>query len=126
MSRVIEDKKNLTEDEVRYLQDREGIPGGGLPKGVAPVTTQSDSLSETEYTGASTHDAPGNEGVGGLPPTQRIDDESYEGMTKAALIDLIDTRNEERGDDEKLSRSGTKADLIAVLEADDEDDEEIS
>lgn len=44
----------------------------------------------------------------------------YDGMTVDELKDEIRTRNEERDEDDRLPLTGTKSDLIAVLEADDE------
>lgn len=43
----------------------------------------------------------------------------YADMTVDALKAEIDTRNEDRGDDAKLPKTGNKADLVAVLTADD-------
>lgn len=49
----------------------------------------------------------------------------YEKMTKAQLQAEIDSRNEDREDEEKITPGGTRnVDLIEALEADDEDEEE--
>lgn len=53
-----------------------------------------------------------------------VDDEadevSYDDMTKSELKDEIDRRNADRDEDDHLSKSGNKADLVARLEDDDE------
>ena len=46
-------------------------------------------------------------------------DAAYDDMTVADLRDMIDSRNEGRDDDTKMSRSGTKAELVDTLEDDD-------
>lgn len=45
--------------------------------------------------------------------------EGYEAMTVDELKDEIRARNEDRDDDARLPLTGTKAELVAVLEADD-------
>lgn len=57
------------------------------------------------------------------------DEQSYDDMTKKELQAEIDNRNADRDEDEHLSKSGKKDDLIARLQEDDaeesdEDDEE--
>lgn len=53
------------------------------------------------------------------------DDEAldYSDMTKAELQDEIERRNADRDEDDHLSKSGNKAELVARLEEDDESDE---
>jgi hypothetical protein len=43
----------------------------------------------------------------------------YAKMDKKGLVAAVEARNEGREDDDKLSTSGTKAELAAALEADD-------
>ena len=45
--------------------------------------------------------------------------EGYEAMTVDELKDEIRSRNEDRDDDARLPLTGTKAELVAALEADD-------
>ena len=45
---------------------------------------------------------------------------SYEDMTKKELLAEIDRRNEDRDEEDHLPTSGVKADLVLVLEEDDE------
>jgi hypothetical protein len=45
--------------------------------------------------------------------------EGYEALTVDELKDEIRSRNEDRDDETRLALSGSKADLIAALEADD-------
>ncbi len=47
------------------------------------------------------------------------DDKGYGGLKVDELKAEIEKRNEDRDDDAKLSAEGKKADLVAVLEADD-------
>jgi hypothetical protein len=44
----------------------------------------------------------------------------YEAMTVEQLKDEIRTRNEDRDDEDRLPLTGTKAELVAALGADDE------
>lgn len=126
MSRKIDvsDPKKLSEDDVRYLQDRQGLPGGGLPKGAKPVRVSPD-MEESEYQGAATNSAPD----GGSPPpvagtSSPEEAGDYGSMTVAALKAEVDRRNEERDEDNQLDRPSKKSELIEVLEADDFESEE--
>lgn len=47
-------------------------------------------------------------------------DKEYADMTKSELKEEIERRNASRSDDDHLSKSGNKDELIAVLEEDDE------
>lgn len=49
--------------------------------------------------------------------------EGYDALTVDALKAEIDKRNENRADDARLTKSGSKADLVAALEADDNNKE---
>lgn len=52
------------------------------------------------------------------------EDEGYAGWTKVELQAEIDNRNEMRDEEDHLPRTGNKDDLIAVLEEDDEAEDE--
>ena len=60
----------------------------------------------------------GWESVEGSPSTDSTA-EGYDAMTVDQLKDEIRTRNTDRDDDTRLGLTGTKAELIASLEADD-------
>ena len=49
--------------------------------------------------------------------------EGYDALTVDDLKAEIDKRNEGRGEDARLSKTGNKADLIQALEADDNNEE---
>lgn len=51
------------------------------------------------------------------------ENEGYVALTVDALKAEIDKRNESRADDARLTKTGSKADLVAALEADDNNEE---
>lgn len=125
MSRKIDvsDPKNLSVEDRLYLQQREGVPGGGLPKGAKPVhdpSVQRLAPPETEESGTATNDAP-NGGAGFAPQTS-ADGADYANWSVKDLKAEVERRNEERPEDDRLEKPSKKDDLVAVLEADDEDD----
>ena len=54
-------------------------------------------------------------------PEPEVEPDSYEDWTVVQLKEEIAARNEGRDDSDHLSTAGNKADLIATLEADDEE-----
>jgi hypothetical protein len=53
-----------------------------------------------------------------------LEEEGYASWTKADLQAEIDNRNEMRDEEDHLSRTGNKDDLVALLEEDDEAEED--
>lgn len=116
MSRVIDLDRKLSDEDREYLVHR------GRHADV--------QANDVQFAGAEPDKAP--PGALGTEPSLQSDrvpeagsDEElvYEDMTVAQLKEEIDARNEERDSDSQLSKSGAKADLIAELEADDEESE---
>lgn len=103
-------------------------PGDELPDWAADQVTNDavfgEQADEPEY--ATAEAASAAEGEGGAAFEEYADDEvtvdaahSYDSMKVTDLRGLIEQRNTGRSDDAKISADGTKADLIAALEADD-------
>lgn len=103
MAREINPNK-LSADDKLYLRDRPwlvqemSLQGYEIPDDLAdPVSTQDDTDSEG--------------------------DESYDDLTVARLEEEISRRNAEYDEDSQIvPASGRKADLVAALEADDEEE----
>lgn len=113
MSRVIDvsDVSKLTDDDIKYLQDR-----GRLPAGVEPIV---DSTNVGHVQGPSSAvprevPAPDDEEL-------ELEEDGYEAMKVADLKAEIERRNADRPADDQLSTKGRHADLVATLVADDEE-----
>lgn len=74
----------------------------------ARVEVRDDKVMDSSWESVADDSGPAGGGAGG-----------YEGMKVADLKAEIDRRNEGRGEADLLSSDGKKADLVAVLEADD-------
>jgi len=100
-------KLNL--EERAFLQDRMLLPAGARE-----VT--GDQMREMQQELADEREArnrlqPAEDDLENLP---------YAEWSKKQLVEEIDARNADRDDDAKLSKSGTKPELVEALEADDE------
>lgn len=120
MSRKIDvsDPAKLSEDDIRYLQERDRLPEGVEPLIQAGLTNMgleanTGFVTTHEVDGGNSIDPPGSSVP--APPTESIED-----MTVSELKDEIDRRNADRPEDEQLSKSGNKEDLLQVLRDDDE------
>lgn len=113
MSRKIDlsNPESLTKADRLYLQER----GQHIALGIPAIRQARRGSEPVEYTG----DAVTAEPDGGTGETNL----DYDAMTVAALKQEVESRNEDRPDDAKLSTGGNKADLIARLRADDDADE---
>jgi hypothetical protein len=117
MSRVIDlsDPSSLSEEDIKYLQDRGRRPAGIPPVGVGQpgvgYPVESVPLEEVPHTGD----------VGANPPNPHKGLVSYHGATVSQLQDEIRYRNQQNPEAPPLSIRGNKAELIAELEADDDD-----
>lgn len=127
MSRKIDlsDPSNLTEDEVRYLQERDKLPAG-----VDPVMTPGVvNMALPENTGSAvTEPAPSGGNSIPAPSTSApapATSSEYDEMTVKELKDEVDRRNEARDAESQLSKPSKKDDLIAVLATDDEESSQI-
>lgn len=119
MSRKIDvsDPSKLTEDDIRYLQERDR-----LPSGVEPIDTSTDvragsaSLPDEPVTGDVGTSAP--DGGQAIPDPGDVRD--YDSMSTAQLKAEIDVRNEGRDSDSRISKAGGHDALAARLREDDE------
>lgn len=114
MSRQL-DPENLTEDDVEYVRVRPLLRQDFIRQGYG------DPL-DPEYPGLVSSDSEDDE-----------DEETsnYSSMDKAELEAEVESRNEDRLDEDKIVVEGTgsggkvtKKDLLAALEADDADDDD--
>lgn len=97
--------KDLTFLERLYLQDR-----GELPSGAEPVT--GEDVAEYNERRAAGSEASVDEFDADTTP--------YPDWPKKELLREIEARNEGRSDDERMSKSGTVAELAERLAEDDE------
>ena len=97
MSKSVDLNKPLSEDDARYVQERPWL------------------IRDFEMTGGEIQYAEG---------ANPDDEESYADLTVADLKAEIAERNEERDEDNQIADKGNKAELIAALEADDEEEAE--
>jgi hypothetical protein len=99
----------MAEQTIESLREawNPGVTTGGLTAAVG--TAEEHGLTHLRQDG---------EGGGASESTD------YSDMTVAQLRDEIDSRNESREDDDALTKSGTKDELIARLEEDDSSDGE--
>lgn len=143
MSRKIDLTKPLSDEDRQYLEDRarhhdiatadanagyEDDGSGPLtsPVGVSGVSVGGSSPLSTDPTAARfATPGPAVQAGDGLKdttdPAAAVAEGDYEakGVLVSHLQDEIDRRNEDLDEDEKIPRSGTKAELIARLQADD-------
>ena len=106
-------------------------PGDELPDWAADQVTHDAAFAEPaeEPQFVTAEAASAAEGEGGAAfaehtdeeTSEEADDVAYGSMRVADLRALIEQRNEGRADEAQLSTDGSKADLIAALEADDRD-----
>lgn len=124
MSRKIDTSNpgSLSTEDILYLQERDRLPAGVDPIMDPRVVT----MAMPANIGTVTNNAP--DGGSSIDPAAVVsasatvsDTGTYEDLTVSELKDEVDRRNDLRGEDEQLSKPGKKADLIAVLEADDDD-----
>lgn len=94
--------ENLSADDIQYLKDR-----GRLPDDAVAYEPEDSAEDSTEDEGED------NRAL-------------YEGMSKKELVSLIEGRNEDREEDDHVSKSGNKEALVEALLEDDafEDDED--
>lgn len=98
---------------VRHPDTLDAVPllaGSEVPDWATDLV-HPDDLESGSSASASTGGEGGSEGG---------ESSEYDGFTVAELKDEIDARNEGREDDSKLSKTGTKAELVAALVADDD------
>lgn len=105
-------------------------PGDELPEWATDQVTHDAAFAEPaeEPQFVTAEAASAAEGEGGAAAAEYADEETADGgdvaygsMRVADLRALIEQRNEGRADEAQLSTDGSKADLIAALEADDRD-----
>lgn len=105
-------------------------PGDELPEWATDQVTHDAAFAEPaeEPQFVTAEAASAAEGEGGDAAAEYADEETADGgdvaygsMRVADLRALIEQRNEGRADEAQLSTEGSKADLIAALEADDRD-----
>lgn len=110
-------------------------PGDELPEWATDQVTHDAAFAEPaeEPQFVTAEAASEAEGEGGAAAAETADEETvdeetadggdvaYGSMRVADLRALIEQRNEGRADEAQLSTEGSKADLIAALEADDRD-----
>lgn len=105
-------------------------PGDELPEWATDQVTHDAAFAEPaeEPQFVTAEAASAAEGEGGAAAAEYADEETADGgdvaygsMRVADLRALIEQRNEGRADEAQLSTEGSKADLIAALEADDRD-----
>lgn len=105
-------------------------PGDELPEWATDQVTHDAAFAEPaeEPQFVTAEAASAAEGEGGAAAAKYADEETADGgdvaygsMRVADLRALIEQRNEGRADEAQLSTEGSKADLIAALEADDRD-----
>ena len=103
-------------------------PGDELPEWATDQVTHDAAFAEPaeEPQFVTAEAASAAEGEGGAAAAEYADEETADGgdvaygsMRVADLRALIEQRNEGRADEAQLSTEGSKADLIAALEADD-------
>lgn len=146
MSKVVDksDLSALEEDDIRYLQDRGLLtPAEEAEHGVIKVTRLGGGADEASELGENTGDVGTvtDESFGGVghraepipvPQALVLDEDGeaadnsaladtpYEEWPKSNLVAEVDVRNSQPDRETKLRRSGTVADLAAVLREDDE------
>lgn len=103
MAREIDFSKKLTDADKQYLRQRPWLVTEAEIQGHEGVR---DAVYSKQA--AQPDEEPDDSGV------------DYSKMTVAQLQEEIDSRNEELDDDEQINRSGTKAELVARLQEDDE------
>jgi hypothetical protein len=139
MARQIDFSKPLDAQDKQYLRERPWLINEAnargddtstvwedsleLPDPTITVTTEEASLgnSDRRLPGPAPHGLAPLEDQMGEPPmgADYVDDEPYENWTVADLQGEIDARNSARSDDDKISRSGKKDELVARLYEDD-------
>lgn len=131
MSRDIDVSKldSLSSGDLKYLHDRNQITDEQLAEGLgrnvgevrralaSPSRTQADLEEEENLGDVGTV---GDENLVGNrpPPPQESETLEISEMTKVQLQEEIDRRNEDRPEENRLSRSGTKEELLERLQAD--------
>lgn len=123
MARKINFQKPLSEDERLYVEQRPWLIRDAELAGLTvryagdSDAPEDDEPDDEDVDDEETED---NDDEDSEEDSDDEDEESYESLTVAELKELIETRNEERDEDDQIEPAGTKkADLIAALEADD-------
>jgi hypothetical protein len=85
----------------------------------APIDVQERSGRTHRLDAAGEETGDGGGGDGDAEDSVADGDYEAKGVTKAHLEDEIDRRNQGREDADKISKSGSKGDLVKALQADD-------
>lgn len=94
--------RGLDEEALRYLQQR------------CKLTDRQEQMA-----GFSPRPNGGQDPIEVVSSREPEEDDSYDSMSKAQLQAEIDLRNEQRGEDEQLPRTGAKDHLVSILIEDD-------
>jgi hypothetical protein len=129
MSREL-DYSNLSEDDVAYMVQRPWLVAEAEAEGfeVAAQLPEAPDAPDTDVVQLSLRDGqelptqadPAVSPSAEEPPLDTEDGDAYTEWKVAELREEIESRNAERDEEDHLSTSGTKAELVARLEADDE------
>lgn len=118
MARKIDFTKPLNADDEQYVRERPWLARDAELEGHT-VSYESGPVNDDSIVPPEANNQPSN--TTATEDEESEDEVDYNSFNKADLQVEVDARNEDRDEDDKIvvAGKGTKADLVAALEADD-------